>query len=941
MRQSVRIWILLLLAALTLLVRTIDIAEVALRGTYHWMTLGYLWEVVDNRMVIRQVAENDFDGRPNPFHQAGLQPGDQLIEIRGAGDGNQRINGFNDYGQAIRSVRRDESATIIVGREERGRIRQLRLEVPASQGYGFRSWMAFWSWALVFPLIAVGTGFFIGFMRPSDDNAFTAALTLLCFSSYFAISHHSFPSGFRELGSVYQTLLAGFMPYTFMRFFLLFPTPSVIDRMSPGIKRLGLILTVIAVGKDLYINHLYSQSFARLSEILNWPWLLLALINLLPAIMFVMFLLGVFSLILNTLQIESKAERRRLRILLAGTLVGLVPLIFFLAWVSIFGTFAWEIFFLALSTLIVFPLSFAYAVVRHRVMGIQLIIHRGIRYALVSRGFLVVEWLVVFSLFTIVASPVLNQLFTSAWAFTFATVVGASIMLAGVHSLNKRIMPMIDRRFFREAYNTQQILTGLSHDVRKLATSPDQLLKTVIDRISDSLYSDQVAVFVRGAEAVGSSNGGGQGRTRQVKFNPHPQADYQCHWHLLRTATDIPGQSRVSADSLSLELGSEALRLPQDAFVPNYLERFVDEEPEALDVYLDDPRSWTQALARQPEQRHRERALLEQLHTRLLVPLIGRGRVLGFISLGEKLSEEPYSKDDKQLLLTVAEQTSVALDYAYLIEQVADQEKLKQDLEIAKEVQNSLFPNTLPPVRTLQYMGVCKPARQVGGDYYDFLALPEERLCLALGDISGKGISAALLMASLQALLRSHAGQHGSDVKEVIADINRLMCATTSSSRFATFFCGFYDDRKRTLTYVNAGHNPPLLFRPDDPEDPVPIGIGPGEASALTERTEPGQTIKLETGGMVIGVFPQATYEQETIELFPGDVLVTYSDGISEARNEKGEEYGEERLEGLIRNNIERSASGLCQLVFDTIRDFAGQAPQHDDMTVLVAKAIG
>ena len=931
MPKAVRIWILTVLAGLTLLVRLVDISEVAVRGSHHAITLGFFWSVAENRMVIRQVPPTDFDGRPNPFNEAGLRAGDRLIEIRNAADQRFRIEGLYDFGDALRGVGRTSASTMVVERYEDGRRRQHLLNIEPGPGYGLRSWVVVWSWTLVFPLIAIGTGLFIGFKRPEDGNAFSAAMLLLCFSSHFGISYQSFPPLFRQLGAFYHALLLNFLPYFVMRFFLLFPSPSLIDRTVPALKHIGLVLACLVFGIQLYTTNLVGQSFA-LVESMELPDFLLdafkILISLSPSMIFV----GVASLFLNTFQSQSRAERLRMNVLLMGTLIGLTPTIVFRLWVESLGTFSWAMFAFAYATLLVFPLSFAYAVIRHRVMGVQLIIRQGVRYALVSRGFLVIELLVVFSLFSVTAAPVLARLFPDAWGF--ATAIGTAVCLAGVHALNKRVMPIIDRRFFREAYSAQQVLTDLGRDVRELARDPDRLLRTVRDRISDALLPDQTAVFVQGAERLGPD------AASPVRFNPHETADYQCHWRKLRSRRDR--EADRSPIPRAHEADLQPLALPRDAFIPRYLERFVEDDSEALDVYLEDERSWARALALADPSNDRlysERQLVERINTRLIVPLVTRGNVLGFISLGEKLSEEPYSREDKQLLMAVAEQTSIALDYAYLIEQVAEQEKLKRDLEIATEVQTNLLPRRLPAMNTLQYTGVCHPARGVGGDYYDFVTLEESRLCLALGDVSGKGISAALLMATLQALLRSHAKKNESDLSRVIVEINRLMCSSTQSHKYATFFCALYDDRTRLLTYVNAGHNPPMLFRPDDPSSPLLLGNGD---SALTPaEIDSGQALRLETGGMVVGMFPQAAYQQETVRLHPGDVLVSFTDGVSEAMNEVEEEFGEQRIESLIRNNIELSAAELCQLVVDDVWRFAGSAPQHDDLTLVIAKAVG
>ncbi len=242
---------------------------------------------------------------------------------------------------------------------------------------------------------------------------------------------------------------------------------------------------------------------------------------------------------------------------------------------------------------------------------------------------------------------------------------------------------------------------------------------------------------------------------------------------------------------------------------------------------------------------------------------------------------------------------------------------LKQELEYASAVQARLLPQNPPPLRHLDYAAVCKSARGVGGDYYDFIDLGRDRMGVALGDVSGKGISAALLMASLQGCLQSYAPQHGESVDTLLADVNRLVATSTDASRFITFFYGFYHDYTRQLTYVNAGHLPPMLFRNSEPD-------------AELER--------LGTGGAVIGVFPELGYQKATEQLHPGDILVLFTDGVSEAMNHAEEEYGEERLRDLVRSKSKLPAGEIVNAIVEEIESFADNATLRDDLTVIVAK---
>jgi len=205
-----------------------------------------------------------------------------------------------------------------------------------------------------------------------------------------------------------------------------------------------------------------------------------------------------------------------------------------------------------------------------------------------------------------------------------------------------------------------------------------------------------------------------------------------------------------------------------------------------------------------------------------------------------------------------------------------------------------------------------------------------------VGDVCGKGVPAALLMASLQTMLRIHADVHGDNVDLLAQDINRLLCEITDTNRFATFFFGLYDGLARTLTYVNAGHNPPMLLRPVEARS-----LG-GEALKVDGEAETTYEVhRLKPTGMVLGVSPQAEYSKAVLPLQPGDTLVVFTDGITEAQSPSGEEYGEARLTGVLATLSGGTAEALRRAVFQDVQAFMEDAPQTDDMTLLVARILG
>lgn len=254
-----------------------------------------------------------------------------------------------------------------------------------------------------------------------------------------------------------------------------------------------------------------------------------------------------------------------------------------------------------------------------------------------------------------------------------------------------------------------------------------------------------------------------------------------------------------------------------------------------------------------------------------------------------------------------------------LIKVAKEKERIDTELEIARGVQAKLFPKMMPRVDTLSVFGACHPARTVSGDYYDCQPLSGGRLAIALGDVAGKGISAALLMASLQASLRSQIR----DVEDwpgasavpsrLVTKLNQQLYETTSQEKYATFFFGIYEDATSTLTYCNAGHLPPLLIRN-------------------------GVAQPLEVTGTVVGLLPVARYEQCSVRLEPGDLLVAYTDGVSEPENEYGEMFGDHRLTELFTQSASLESAKIAETVTEAVTKFTGSAELQDDLTILIAR---
>jgi serine phosphatase RsbU (regulator of sigma subunit)/uncharacterized glyoxalase superfamily protein PhnB len=246
-------------------------------------------------------------------------------------------------------------------------------------------------------------------------------------------------------------------------------------------------------------------------------------------------------------------------------------------------------------------------------------------------------------------------------------------------------------------------------------------------------------------------------------------------------------------------------------------------------------------------------------------------------------------------------------------EKLEAERRAAQELDIAKRVQARLFPQNLPPLKTLDYAGVCIQAREVGGDYYDFLNLGQSRLGLVIGDTSGKGIGAALLMANLQANLRSQSAIAMEQPQKFLQSVNQLFSENTTDSAYATLFFGEYDDRSRRLRYANCGHYSPMLLRHD------------------------GTLERLNSTGTVLGLFREWDCSVEECAIQPGDTLALYTDGITEAFDADGEEFGEQRLVEALRENRHAPAQEMLVTILERVQAFS-ENKQGDDITLIVAK---
>jgi putative ABC transport system permease protein len=307
---------------------------------------------------------------------------------------------------------------------------------------------------------------------------------------------------------------------------------------------------------------------------------------------------------------------------------------------------------------------------------------------------------------------------------------------------------------------------------------------------------------------------------------------------------------------------------------------------------------------------------------RLAVALRTRSEILGVLLLG-KGQRASFSAHERRVLRACADQFALMIENARLTDRVVEQETLRRDIALASDVQRRLLPEAPPRAEFADFAAISLPARRIGGDYYDFVELRDREIGIALADVSGKGVAAALIMSVVQASLRIIASEGGIAPPRLLARMNEFVYRSTPASKYATFFYAQLDEQCRQLRYVNAGHNPPYLLR---------AGQGSVVGSAPPEIEE------LSAGGTVVGMFPEMEYEEATVELCPGDVLLVFTDGVPEAHNPANEEFGEERLQQLLRQTAHLPANEIRARISAEMKNWMRDAEQYDDLTFIVMK---
>jgi sigma-B regulation protein RsbU (phosphoserine phosphatase) len=634
-----------------------------------------------------------------------------------------------------------------------------------------------------------------------------------------------------------------FGPPLFVRFFLFFP-----------VKRKGHKSITLAVVLYL-ISLLFTIIIWKANRGIDNRWL----INVAFFSRYGFFLTGFGIFIHSYFSSVPHKQRAQLRPVLIG--VAICLLIF--AYVIILQTINPVAAFLnppilfPVLLLVVVPIFFGYAIFRHRLMDVEVVIRRSLIYGTVTAALAAIYLVSVYGIGTLVNyffGVQNNQLF----------IVASLIVVAFVFDpIKQRFQNWIDRIFFHERYDYQQALLEFTQELPRLMET-GHILNSIVSRLSSTMHIEKISVFICGE----------------------------------KEGCNSASQNLDQADCVFSDGDYTLMALLQKTRKPVDLHLLGDE----YDI---------------TDLKDEEKEKLLRSGIVLAVPMLLQDRLVGFINVGPKMSGKVYSQEDINLLATVAGQAAIAIENSRLHKSEIDQQRVKEELDLARKIQQGLFPKANPKVSGLDISGVSVPALSVGGDYYDFIQLDSNKILAVVADVSGKGMSAALYMSKVQGMIQLAAHIYATP-KEMLININRRIFDGMDHRSFITMILALFDMKKKEVRICRAGHNKALF-------------------------NLSGKIRFLEGGGIGLGlergpVFEDAI-EEIRISIKSDSLFLFYTDGITEAMNEEKQQLGEEAIIDLLKVKRHLSAENIQHAILKKVEKFRGSAEQHDDVTMVVVKS--
>lgn len=679
------------------------------------------------------------------------------------------------------------------------------------------------------------------------------AAFVLMVSLVIIIGNNTLPRGMVYVVDLIWSFAACFLPFLIIHFYWLFPRPFNF------VKKLWVRRTLYIVPSIIYVISVIiraSQYYGRNNADGKANLFYVPFANFLNFLVITSLCIGVVSLLINYIRIKEKSERKPLFIILTANLFGVISILYviFLAPVISDTIFNSPEFYAPIIFVSIIPIAFGISIFRYQLMDVSAVIKNTIIYGAATLTVAALYFLIIYSL---------GEFISRAIGTEYQGIIAGVIFIVFAmvfQSTKDKFQEFITEKFYPEQFAYQKVLIKFSNDI-SVVVGLDNILDAMKNTLVESLKIKEFAIMIR------------EGNESFVM-----ERSVGCKDCML--ALDNHNLNKFIQKKHSI-----------DAPV-------VAEQSDFEDIFPEDHET------------------LKQNSIYTVIPLIIKSKVIGFLMFGLKHSGSQFAGKDLELLTAAANQAAISIENARLYRSEAEKVKIERDLDLARKIQQSLLPKCLPSLNGLDICGQMVPAMQVGGDYFDLIPLPDNKLFVVVGDVSGKGLSASLYMTKLQTMMQL-ACVSGKTPKEILFEVNRKLYLSIEKDWFVTMSLSLFDLDAKTVKTCRAGHVPLLLANNGTVKPHRSMGIGVG---------------------LEKGIIFEKTLVEEEISLTPGKIFVFYSDGITEAMNEHNELFGEDNLCELLRNKGHVRSSDLMNEIWDQIKVFRGKAEQNDDMTMVLVR---
>ena len=819
MSRQTRNFLFLIFAIVALAIASLSIADMFFQKPYDGITSSYS----KGNLKISEIAPG------SPASRADLRQGDIILGIA-----HQIVKYPSDAATVLMKQRIGQTIPYLFQRGNNIFTTSLKLGKYrlASTSYYYYAIIG-----LIFFLV----GLLVFLFKPEDASA---RLFFLMNTSFFlflvcSLRPHSYywVDWFVHSAGIFSLFL---LPAFFLHFFLIFPERKSWLAKNPKILYLVYVLPAILFLPNFFSYFGQFSAASIFKSYLSWGLLV------------IYFSIGIWSFSRTFLRATDFDTRRKLRVILWGVILGLVP---FLIFGVILGSFLGNTRYLLIGVIpmVFVPISFAYAIIRFQLMDIDILINKSVVYTLTT---------FVISLLYVILIAAVDSLssFTRLANSPVLPFVLALLIVYFFNPLRDRIQTLVDRTFFKERYDYRKTMDEISEGIISILKL-DELLDFLTKKLKETLHVRHVSIAVRNAN----------------------NSDFQIFSEETKNNSNI-----IQKDS--------------------HLVQFLESKRMPIRKSDFQPYSSNQALLKE----------LGKVNSELVIPLFYEEQLIGSINLGGRLENEPFRKEDIQLLKTLGNQTAIAIENATLHKKLTHQAEITRDLKIASEMQNHLLPTTHPSIQGIQILTHTLPAQEVGGDFYDFITITRDsnQMGITIGDVSAKSISGAIAMVAAKEIIHSEARDHQFP-SEVLRESSERLYGLLEKNVFVTLFYGLLDMKELSLRYSCAGHPLPFVVRSEE------------KTVFQLEQTDVRYPL---------GPIQPYNYDEKSFPLKQSDVLCFYTDGLTEAMNKEGELFGEERLRSVLLNYAGNSLEQLKSGILNEVTSFLNGNSQGDDITLVLLK---